>query len=119
MPLVAIYPKDGTLFSDNPFFVLDAPWVTAAQKTAARQFESYVQQPENQRKVLEFGFRPGNPAVSVGAPIVAANGVDPAQPHDHPRRARSRGLDQVVGEVGRAAQGGPRAAGHRRVGVDG
>ena len=25
--LVAVYPKDGTLFSDNPFFVLDAPWV--------------------------------------------------------------------------------------------
>ena len=28
IPLVALYPKEGTLFSDNPFFVLDAPWVT-------------------------------------------------------------------------------------------
>ena len=27
IPLVAIYPKEGTLFSDSPFFVLDAPWV--------------------------------------------------------------------------------------------
>ena len=26
--LVAIYPKEGTVFSDNPLFVLDAPWVT-------------------------------------------------------------------------------------------
>ena len=25
VPLVAVYPKEGTLFSDNPFFVLDAP----------------------------------------------------------------------------------------------
>lgn len=80
VPLVAVYPKDGTLFSDNPFFVLDADWVDEDQKRAARQFETYVQQPENQRKVLEFGFRPGNPAVPVGAPIVAANGVDPDQP---------------------------------------
>ena len=30
IPLVAIYPKDGTLFSDSPFFVLNAPWVNAA-----------------------------------------------------------------------------------------
>jgi len=80
VPLVAIYPKEGTLFSDNPFFILDAPWVDEDQKRAARLFETFVQRPENQRKVLEFGFRPGNPAVPVGAPITAANGVDPSQP---------------------------------------
>ncbi len=80
VPLVAVYPKDGTLFSDNPFFVLDAPWVDADQKKAARAFETFVQLPANQRKVLEFGFRPGNPSVAVGAPIIAANGVDPAEP---------------------------------------
>ncbi len=80
VPLVAVYPKDGTLFSDNPFFVLDAPWVKPDQKKAARAFEAFVQQPANQRKVLEFGFRPGNPSVPVGAPIVAANGVNPAEP---------------------------------------
>ena len=80
VPLVAVYPKDGTLFSDNPFFVLDAPWVNANQKKAARAFETFVQLPANQRKVLEFGFRPGNPSVAVGAPIIAGNGVDPAEP---------------------------------------
>lgn len=80
VPLVAVYPKDGTLFSDSPFYVLDAKWVTAKQKAAARVFETFVQRPENQRSVLDFGFRPGNPAVAVDDPIVAANGVDPAQP---------------------------------------
>jgi len=80
VPLVAIYPKDGTLFSDSPFYVLNAPWVNAKEKTAARLFEAFVQRPENQRSVLEFGFRPGNPAVKVGSPITLANGVDPAQP---------------------------------------
>ena len=79
-PLVAVYPKEGTLFSDNPFFVLDAPWVSAAERKGARTFERFIQQPANQRQVLEFGFRPGNPSVAVGPPIVAANGVDPDQP---------------------------------------
>jgi Ca-activated chloride channel homolog len=80
LPLVAIYPKEGTLFSDNPFMILNAPWVTAEQKAAAAVFEEFIQRPENQQRVLEFGFRPGNPDVPVGAPIVAANGVDPQKP---------------------------------------
>ncbi len=80
VPLVAIYPKEGTLFSDNPFFILDAPWVDADEKAAAGAFESFVQLPANQEKVLTFGFRPGNPAVAVAAPIIAANGVNPDEP---------------------------------------
>jgi Ca-activated chloride channel homolog len=80
VPLVAIYPKEGTLFSDNPFFTIDAPWVSAKEKRAATKFEQYVQQPGNQKRVLRFGFRPGNPRVAIGGPIEAKFGVDPNQP---------------------------------------
>ena len=80
VPLVAIYPKEGTLFSDNPFFILDADWVDAKERDAAERFQDFVQKPENQRRVLEFGFRPGNARVAVGDPITRANGADPAQP---------------------------------------
>jgi Ca-activated chloride channel homolog len=80
IPLVAIYPKEGTLFSDSPFFVLDAPWVTPEERDGALAFQSYVQQPENQQRALEFNFRPGNPEVAIGAPITPENGVDPNQP---------------------------------------
>ncbi len=80
IPLVAIYPKEGTLFSDNPFFVLDADWVSQTEKDGAKAFQDFVQQPENQQKVLQFNFRPGNPTVAIGAPITTQNGVDPAQP---------------------------------------
>ena len=80
VPLVAIYPKEGTLFSDNPLFILDAPWVSADERKVAQAFEAFVQKPENQRDVLEFGFRPGNPSVALASPIDAANGVDPDQP---------------------------------------
>jgi Ca-activated chloride channel family protein len=80
VPLVAIYPKEGTLFSDNPLFILDAPWVSADQHAGALLFQDYLLRPENQTKVLAFHFRPGNAAVPIGDPIVAANGVDPIEP---------------------------------------
>ena len=80
IPLVAIYPTEGTLYSDNPFFILDADWVSAAERSAAEKFQAFVQRPENQERVLEYGFRPGNPEVAVGDPIVTGNGVDPEQP---------------------------------------
>ncbi|MGH9138278.1 MAG: extracellular solute-binding protein, partial [Acidimicrobiales bacterium] len=80
VPLVAIYPEEGTLFSDNPFFVLDAEWVDDDETEGARRFAEFVGRPENQRRVLEFGFRPANPEVAVGEPITAENLVDPAQP---------------------------------------
>jgi Ca-activated chloride channel family protein len=80
VPLVAIYPKEGTLFSDNPFIAIDAPWVRAKEKRAAAKFQQFVQQPANQKRVLRFGFRPGNPQVAIGAPIEAKFGVDPNQP---------------------------------------
>ena len=80
VPLVAIYPKEGTLYSDNPLYVLDADWVSPQEKEGAEAFIDVVQRPSNQEKVLEYGFRPGNPDVAVGSPITKANGVDPAQP---------------------------------------
>jgi Ca-activated chloride channel family protein len=80
VPLVSIYPSEGTLYSDNPFIVLGTEWVSAEEAEAASLFEAYVQLPENQAKVLEFGFRPNNPSVPIADPIVIENGVDPSQP---------------------------------------
>lgn len=79
-PLTAIYPTEGTLYSDNPLFILDADWVSDAQHKAAVKFQDFVLTPDNQKKVLKYGFRPGNPDVAIGAPVTQANGVDPNQP---------------------------------------
>ena len=54
--------------------------MTKARSDGAAAFQKFVQEPANQKLVLKSGFRPANPAVAIGAPIVAANGVDPAQP---------------------------------------
>jgi Ca-activated chloride channel family protein len=80
IPLVAIYPREGTLYSDSPMYVLKAPWVDDRQTEGAEKFVDYVQLPESQRQVLKFGFRPGNPDVAIASPITKANGVDPDEP---------------------------------------
>jgi Ca-activated chloride channel homolog len=80
VPLVAIYPKEGTLFSDNPYIVLDAEWVSDEQRRAADVFGAYIQQPDNQQRVLDFGFRPGNPAVALAGPFDEDLGIDGDQP---------------------------------------
>ncbi|MBX3314783.1 MAG: VWA domain-containing protein [Actinobacteria bacterium] len=80
VPLVAIYPEEGTLYSDNPLYVLKADWVDATERAGAEAFVEFVQLAANQEKVLEYGFRPGNPDVALSSPISEANGVDPDQP---------------------------------------
>ncbi|KAB8141178.1 VWA domain-containing protein [Chloroflexia bacterium SDU3-3] len=80
MPVVAIYPKEGTFWSDHPYAVLSAPWVDDEQRAAAQSFLQFLMERPQQEKALAYGFRPGDANLAVGAPITAANGVDPAQP---------------------------------------
>ncbi len=78
--LVALYPKEGTFWHEHPFGIPNAPWVTAEQRSAAKVFTEYIRSETVQRKVLENGFRPVNPKVPIGYPIVPELGVDPDQP---------------------------------------
>ncbi len=82
IPLVAIYPDEGTLYSDNPLFIVEDEWVSPEQAEAADFFIEFLQLEENQQKVLEFGFRPGNPRVNLASPISEEFGVDPTQPSE-------------------------------------
>lgn len=80
IPVVAIYPEEGTFWSDHPYITLNAPWVTDEQAEAAAIFEEYLLAPEQQQRALEFGFRPSDPSIPLSAPIDANHGVDPQQP---------------------------------------
>ena len=107
IPLVAIYPEEGTLFSDNPLIILDSDWVSADEKKAAAAFDEYVREPDNQERVLEFGFRPGNPSVAIDDPISAENGLDPEQPEttvEVPDPAVLVGLIDSWGETRKSAR---------------
>lgn len=80
-PLVAIYPKEGTFWHDNPYMILKGDWVSDEQRQAAGLFRDFLLQPDNQRKALELGFRPANTEVSWRTdPFTLSNGVDPEQP---------------------------------------
>jgi Ca-activated chloride channel family protein len=78
--LVAIYPAEGTFFSDNPLITLQAPWVSADQAAAAAKLTDYLTSPAVQGKVAALGFRPASPDAPVGGTLTARNGVDLAQP---------------------------------------
>ncbi|MCB9077285.1 MAG: substrate-binding domain-containing protein [Anaerolineaceae bacterium] len=78
--LVALYPKEGTFWHEHPYAIPQADWVTDEQRAAAKVLTEYIRGEEVQQKVLESGFRPVNPSVSVGYPISPELGVDPNQP---------------------------------------
>ena len=79
-PLVAVYPKEGTFWSDHPVGIIHRGWVTPERRAAAQLFLSFLLAKPQQEKALRYGFRPGAAEVPTGAPIDAAHGVDPAQP---------------------------------------
>lgn len=78
--LVAIYPPEGTFDSDNPFIVLDAPWVTAEQREGAQAFQRFLAERITPEVAAKAGFRPGDPDAKPIPPVTAANGADPEQP---------------------------------------
>jgi Ca-activated chloride channel homolog len=57
VPLVAIYPKEGTLNSDSPFAVLQAPWSEAGKQAGAMDFLAYLQERAQQELFTDAGFR--------------------------------------------------------------
>ena len=80
LPLVAIYPKEGTFWSDHPVGIVEREWVTPEHREAARALIDYLLDPARQQRALAYGFRPAAVDVPVGAPIDAAHGVDPREP---------------------------------------
>lgn len=79
-PLVSIYPREGTFWSDHPYAVLSAPWVTADQKAAAEAFLARIKDHPAQERALALGLRPGDTSLPVTSPIDAEHGCDPKQP---------------------------------------
>jgi Ca-activated chloride channel family protein len=80
LPVVAIYPEEGTIWSNHPYAVLNAPWVTEAQAEAAGIFEDFLLDTPQQLRSIEYGFRPADPAIPLTSPLDTQHGVDPSQP---------------------------------------
>jgi Ca-activated chloride channel homolog len=77
LPLVAVYPDDATIESDNPVIVLNAPWSSRAARAGARLFTRFALQPAAQAEVAAAGFRPARGPIRTDV-LDARNGVDPS-----------------------------------------
>jgi ABC-type Fe3+ transport system substrate-binding protein len=62
-----IYPEYNA-WNDNPYYILNAPWSSAEQRTAAASFLDFLLSEPIQKQSLVHGFRPGNPNVAVRFP---------------------------------------------------
>jgi Ca-activated chloride channel homolog len=79
-PLVAIYPVEGTFWSDHPYAILDGTWVSPSQRAGAEVFLAYLKAKPQQLQAMAMGFRPVDPTIKIAPPIDESHGVDPLQP---------------------------------------
>ena len=80
LPVVAIYPKEGSFWSDHPAGVVERPWVTDVHRQAAKSYIDYLLAKPQQQRALAFGFRPSDVEIPLDAPFDAAHGVNPKEP---------------------------------------
>jgi Ca-activated chloride channel homolog len=80
LPLVAVYPAEGTFYFDNPLIRLHAPWVTRQQARAAAVFVDWIAKQVTPSLAARYGYRPGDPKLRPVTPIDRAHLVDPSQP---------------------------------------
>ncbi|MEZ5080684.1 MAG: extracellular solute-binding protein [Thermoleophilia bacterium] len=78
--LVALYPKEGTFFSDNPLFVIDAPWSSPEQREAATALSEWLREHVDADSAAELFFRPGDPTAAPGSALTGDEYIDLALP---------------------------------------
>ncbi|HEX2809618.1 MAG TPA: substrate-binding and VWA domain-containing protein, partial [Kineosporiaceae bacterium] len=78
VPLVAIYPREGTFIADHPYAVLSEPWVNADKRAAAAAFLDYLLSPKVQKVWQDNHYRDAQDRSGLGDGL--ADGVIPSQP---------------------------------------
>jgi Ca-activated chloride channel family protein len=78
--LVAVYPSNGSMWSDNPVAVLNSSWVSSEKKAAGEAFAAFLQTKAAQETLPKYGFRPLDAGVNLGELFTAKYGVDPKKP---------------------------------------
>ncbi len=89
-PIVAIYPKEGTFWSDHPIGVVEREWVTDEHREASEKYIEYLLATEQQGRAMTYGFRPADVARVAG-------GAARSGSRDRPERAADDAGDAVGG----------------------
>src|SRR4029077_15714098 len=96
LPVVAIYPREGTFWSDHPVGIVQREWVTPERREAAGLYIDYLLAKPQQEKALSYGFRPSDVDIPLGAPFDAAHGVDPREPQTTLEGPAVEGIDAAL-----------------------
>lgn len=78
--LVAIYPSEGSMWSDNPAVVLNASWVKPDEKAAAEAFVKFLHTKAAQETLPSYGFRTIDDSVDVSDKLNGTVGIDASKP---------------------------------------
>ena len=76
-PLVFIFPAGGTYWSEQPYCILDADWVSSQQRQAAEIFRGYLLDSDRQAKAIDYYLRPIQTNIALHAPLDLEHGTDP------------------------------------------
>jgi Ca-activated chloride channel family protein len=76
-PLVFIFPSKGTYWSEQPYCILDADWVSDQQKQGALIFKDYLLEKNQQEMAIQYYLRPVDESIPLHAPIALKSGTDP------------------------------------------
>jgi len=79
-PVVAVYPKEGTFYSDHPVGIVQREWVTDEHKEACEAYTDFLLSKDQQEKAMQFGFRPSDLKIPLNEKFTAKYGVDKNQP---------------------------------------
>ncbi|MFX1498992.1 MAG: substrate-binding domain-containing protein [Promethearchaeota archaeon] len=77
--VIAIYPEEGTLYSDHPFCILNANWITPEQRHVANVFLKFLQKRDTVKSAMTYGFRPINQSIPLDLQVFnyITNGITP------------------------------------------
>src|ERR1700730_10812646 len=78
VPLVAIYPKEGSLAADHPYIILRGSRVSDGKRRAAQDFLNSLEAPSQQLRFQSVGFR--DQFGQSGPQISTTNGFQPDRP---------------------------------------
>ncbi len=79
-PIVAIYPQEGTFWSDHPAGIVEREWVTSEHHQAAKIYMNFLLAKPQQEKAINYGFRPADSSIPLTAPLDQSHGINPKEP---------------------------------------
>ncbi|MEA2436216.1 MAG: Ca-activated chloride channel, partial [Thermoleophilaceae bacterium] len=94
--LVALYPAEGTFVSDDPYMILNGPWVSSGQRKGAEEFQKFLADEITPSLAGQFGFRPGDPKKKGSGLVSTSNGADPSQPKIELKVPEPKVLNRVL-----------------------